>query len=366
MYDYLIVGAGLFGATFANLAVEKQKSVLVLEKNNFIGGACQTKTINGINVHMQGPHIFHTSDRKVWNYIQKIGEFNKFINSPMASYKGFLYNLPFNMNTFNQLWGVKTPKQAKAIIDSQKLVLNREPNNLEEQALSIVGTDIYQIFIKGYTEKQWGVSCKSLSPEIVKRIPLRFTYDNNYFNDTYQGIPREGYSVLIKKMLKGAEVILEADYNSIKNIANKIANKIIYTGSIDEYFDYQFGELSYRSLEFKTVELNNNDNLQGVAVMNFTGNDVEFTRRIEHKHFSNTTNTSNTIITYEYPRKWKRGLERYYPINNKTNNDLYEKHKILAQEHCKNVFFGGRLGEYKYYNMDQTIKSAMDLFNRIN
>lgn len=359
MYDYLIVGAGLFGAVFAEQASQKGKKCLVIDKRNHIGGNVYTEQREGINVHKYGAHIFHTSDKEVWEYINKFGEFNNYINSPMAIYKDEIYNLPFNMNTFAAMWGIKQPKEAKQIINEQIAQVNIvEPSNLEEQALSLVGKDVYEKLIKGYTEKQWGMDCKDLPSFIIKRLPLRFTYDNNYFNDRYQGIPIGGYTGIIEKMLKDVDVKLNTDYFELQEKGKKIATKVIYTGMIDEYFNYEFGELEYRSLKFEE-ELIEQEDYQGNAVINYTEREVPFTRIIEHKHFEKTESPI-TIITREYPNNWERGLEPYYPINNKRNDNLYKKYQELALKES-NIIFGGRLGNYKYYDMDKIIREALEL-----
>ena len=356
--DYLLIGAGLFNATICYLLKQKNPDlkITIVEKRNHIAGNIYTKEIENINVHKYGAHIFHTSNRKVWQFVNSIVEFNRFTNSPVANYKGEIYNLPFNMNTFSKMWNISTPKEAMDIINSQKQTINSEPKNLEEQAISLVGYDIYTKLIKGYTEKQWGRDCKDLPPFIIKRLPVRYTYDNNYFNDLYQGIPIGGYTNLISKMIDGAEVILNTDYLKSKGDFN--AKHIIYTGPIDEYFDCKLGKLEYRSLYFEN-ELLDTDNYQGVAVMNFTEREIPYTRIIEHKHFE-SSNSSKTYITKEYPREFEQGMEPYYPVNNEKNQKLYEEYKKLAES--ENVIFGGRLGEYKYYDMDKVIESAFNLY----
>lgn len=363
-YDYLIVGAGLFGATFAYKAKKAGKKVLVIDKRNHIAGNAYTENVHGINVHKYGAHIFHTSDEKVWKFVNKFAEFNNYINSPVAVYNDELYNLPFNMNTFSKMWNIKTPAEARAIIDAQIKDLNiTEPKNLEEQALSLVGTDVYEKLIKGYTEKQWGRPCTELPAFIIKRLPLRFIYDNNYFNDRYQGIPMGGYTEMVKNMLKGIDVVLNEDFFELKKNGFKLSNgkkvksdKLIFTGQIDEYYDYKFGALEYRSLRFETEELNE-ENYQGNAVVNYTAADVPYTRIIEHKHFE-FTKAPTTIITHEYSKKWEKGIEPYYPVNNDENNALYEKYLKLSKKD-KGVIFGGRLGEYRYLNMDGIIADAL-------
>lgn len=357
-YDYLIVGSGLFGSVFAHEAKKHGKRCLVLERRGHIGGNVYCENINGINVHRYGAHIFHTSNREVWEYINQFAEFNNFINSPIAVYGDEVYNLPFNMNTFNKMWGVRTPAEAKAKIAQQVEEAGiKEPKNLEEQAISLVGYDIYEKLIKGYTEKQWGRSCRDLPPFIIKRLPLRFTYDNNYFNDRWQGIPVGGYTPIIEKMLEGSEVLLNTDYfDFIKDNPN-IAEKIVYTGMLDEFFGYSLGHLEWRSLRFET-EVLDIDNFQGNAVVNYTSSDVPWTRIIEHKHFE-FGNQPTTVITREYPMEWKPGTEPYYPINDEKNESLAKKYRELATK-CENVIFGGRLAEYKYYDMDQVIAAALE------
>lgn len=357
MYDYLIVGAGLFGSVFAREMMDAGYSCMVIDKRDHIGGNIYTENICGINVHKYGAHIFHTSNKKIWNYICRFAEFNRYTNSPVARYKNELYNLPFNMNTFNKLWGVITPKQAKEKIEEQiKESEIRNPSNLEEQAISLVGKDIYEKLIKGYTEKQWGKRACELPSFIIKRIPVRFTYDNNYFNDSYQGIPIGGYTQIIEKMLYGADIRLSADYFSDRVYYDSLAEKVVFTGMIDEYFDYCYGRLEYRTLRFEN-EILDTDNYQGNAVVNYTEYEIPYTRIIEHRHFENTE-SDKTIITREYPDIWKEGSEPYYPINDEKNNALYERYKILADE-TKNVIFGGRLGMYRYYDMHNIIEEAL-------
>ena len=358
MYDYLIVGAGLFGSVFAYEATKKGKTCLVVDKRKHIGGNVYTENIKGINVHKYGAHIFHTSNKMIWDYIQQFATFNRYTNSPIAIYKDEVYNLPFNMNTFSKLWGIKTPQEAKEIIENQRKksgIIN--PSNLEEQAISLVGKDIYEKLIKGYTQKQWGKSCDKLPSFIINRLPVRFTYDNNYFNDLYQGIPVGGYTQIFEKILASSDVRLNCDYLKHRDELNAIAKKIIYTGMIDEYFDYCYGELEYRSLRFVT-EILNMDNFQGNAVVNYTDADVPYTRIIEHKHFEYGTQDS-TIITKEYPKTWKRGDEPFYPINNEKNNILYSKYLTLAKQE-KNVVFGGRLGMYRYFDMHNIIERSLE------
>ncbi len=357
-YDYLIVGSGLFGATFAHFATKAGKSVLVIEKRSHIGGNVYTHTVEGINVHRYGAHIFHTSDKEIWDFVNSLVPFNDFINSPIANYKGELYHLPFNMNTFSELWGIKTADEAKAIIASQIADCNiGEPKNLEEQALKLVGRDVYEKLVKGYTEKQWGRECKDLPAFIIKRLPCRFVYDNNYFNDKYQGIPIGGYTPLIEKLLSDADVLCNTDYFDFSRSHSDIADKTVFTGQIDEFFGYTYGHLQYRTLSFDTQILDVAD-YQGVAVMNYTDEQTPYTRIIEHKHFE-FGNQPKTVITKEYPSEWHVGDEPYYPVNDETNSALYEKYARLSASR-PDVIFGGRLGQYKYYDMDKTIRSAFD------
>ncbi|WP_297945741.1 UDP-galactopyranose mutase [uncultured Fibrobacter sp.] len=368
MYSYIIIGAGLFGATFANLAHKAGKKVLVIERRNHIAGNCYTENIEGINVHKYGAHIFHTSNKIVWDFVNSFTPFNRYTNSPIAKSKGNYYNLPFNMNTFYQIWKTATPEEAKAKMEEQKadilkLLNGREPANLEEQALSIVGRDIFEILIKEYTEKQWGRNCNDLPASIIKRIPVRYTFDNNYFNDLYQGIPSNGYTELVTKMLEGIEIRLNTNFFDHRSELENIAEKIIYTGPIDEFFNFCHGALDYRSLRFET-EILDTDNFQGNAVINYIDANIPYTRIIEHKHFE-FGNQPKTIITREYPQKWELNKERYYPINDQENNALYEKYKALAGQKT-NVIFGGRLAEYKYYDMDDVIEQAMILFHTCN
>lgn len=356
-YDYLIVGAGLYGSIFAYEMNKRGKKCLVIDKRNHIGGNIYTEEIEGINVHKYGAHIFHTSNKEVWEYINQFCEFNNYINSPIANYKGEIYNLPFNMNTFNKLWGVRTPREAQEKIEEQKKEYGIvEPKNLEEQAISLIGKDIYEKLIKGYTEKQWGRDAKDLPSFIIKRLPVRFTYDNNYFNDRYQGIPIGGYTKIIEKMLEGIEVRLNSNFFDKREEYENIADKIVFTGMIDEYYNYCFGKLEYRSLRFET-EVLNEENYQGNAVVNYTEREVPYTRVIEHKHFE-YGQQEKTVITREYPCEWKEGDEPYYPVNNEKNNKLYLKYKELADKEEK-VIFGGRLGEYKYYDMDKVINALL-------
>ena len=363
-YDYLIVGSGLFGSIFAYEANKRGKKVLVIDKRPHIAGNIYTENKDGINVHKYGAHIFHTSNKEVWDYINQFAEFNRYTNSPVARYKNELYNMPFNMNTFNKLWGVVTPEEAQAKIEQEKKEAGiTEPKNLEEQAISLVGKTIYEKLVKGYTEKQWGRKCTELPSFIIKRLPVRFIYDNNYFNDKYQGIPMGGYTQIIEKLLDGIEVKLDYDYFEHKQELDNIAEKIVFTGPIDKYYDYKFGELEYRSLRFEEEELDI-PNYQGNAVVNYTEYEVKYTRIIEHKHFEYAKSLgqedtiSKTIITREYPDTWNREKEAYYPINNDKNNELYQKYADLASKD-KNVIFGGRLGMYKYYDMDKVIAEAL-------
>lgn len=356
-FDYLIVGAGLFGSVFAYEATQRGKKCLVIDKRNHIAGNIYTENIEGINVHKYGAHIFHTSDKAIWEYVNRFADFNNYINSPIASYKDELYNLPFNMNTFSKMWGIKTPAEAKAIIAGQIVNLNiGEPKNLEEQALKLVGTDVYEKLIKGYTQKQWGRPCTELPAFIIKRLPLRFTYDNNYFNDRYQGIAIGGYTQIIEKMLAGSDVKTDTDYFEFIKENPDIAEKTVFTGQIDEFFGYRYGALGYRSVRFEN-EILDTDNYQGNAVVNFTDKEVPYTRIIEHKHFE-FGKQEKTVISREYSAEWQPGIEPYYPINDEANNALYEKYKTLAATRPA-VIFGGRLGQYKYYDMDKVIAAAL-------
>lgn len=356
-YDYLIVGSGLFGSVFAHEMKKRDKKCLVIEKRNHLGGNVYNENIDGINVHKYGAHIFHTNDVKLWNYVNQFAEFNNYINSPIALYNNELYNLPFNMNTFSKIWGIKTPKEARDIIDSQiKDLKIDKPKNLEEQALKLVGKDIYYKLIKGYTEKQWGKKATELPAFLIKRLPLRFTYNNNYFNDLYQGIPIGGYNQIINGLLNGIECKTKTDYFKDRKFFNELANKTVFTGKIDEFYNYQFGELSYRSLKFKSKILQL-ENYQGNAVVNYTNYKVPFTRIIEHKHFE-FGNQPSTVITEEYPVQGTKSNEPYYPINDSNNNKLYAKYKSLAKKEV-DIIFGGRLAEYKYYDMHQVIASAL-------
>ena len=362
MYDYLIVGSGLYGAVFAHEMKKAGRSVLVLEKREHTGGNVYCQEKEGINIHVYGAHIFHTNDREVWDYVQQFVEFNNYVNSPVANYKGELYNLPFNMNTFSKMWGVATPKEVAEKIAEQRKAVSGEPRNLEEQAISLIGTDIYMKLIKGYTEKQWGRSCRELPAFIIKRLPVRYTFDNNYFNDRYQGIPIGGYNKLIAGLLEGVEVRTGVDYNECREEYADVARYVVYTGAIDAYFDYQLGQLEYRGLRFETERLEE-VNHQGVAVMNYTERQVPYTRVIEHKYFEFGTQPV-TYITREYPSDWQPGQTAYYPVNDAKNQALYERYaQLVAGE--KDVIFGGRLAEYKYYDMDDVIRSALDKVKEI-
>lgn len=360
MYDYLVVGSGLYGAIFAHEAKVHGKSVLVIDKRPNIAGNIYTENIEGINVHKYGAHIFHTNNKKVWNYITQFAEFNRFTNSPVANYKGELYSLPFNMYTFNKMWGVVTPEEAAAKIEEQRKEITGEPKNLEEQAISLVGRDIYEKLIKGYTEKQWGRSCTELPPSIIKRLPVRLTYDNNYFNDRWQGIPMGGYTAMVERMFGDVEILLSTEYREFREQNPGIADRTIYCGPIDEYFGFKLGTLEYRSLRFEseTVEC---ENWQGNAVVNYTEREVPWTRIIEHKHFESQSSPVS-VITREYPADWKPGDEPYYPINDERNSALYAQYEQLAKQEG-DVVFAGRLGGYKYYDMDKAIDAAFDLVN---
>ena len=362
MFNYLIVGSGLYGATIAQQAKKAGKSVLVIDKRPNIGGNIYTEKVEGINVHKYGAHIFHTNNKEVWDYVTSFVDFNRFTNSPVANYKGELYSMPFNMYTFNKMWGVVTPEEAAAKIEEQKKEITGEPKNLEEQAISLVGRDIYEKLVKGYTEKQWGRDCKDLPAFIIKRLPVRLTFDNNYFNALYQGIPIGGYTKLIEKMLEGIEVRLNVDYLENKEELDKLAEKVIYTGPIDAYFDYKLGTLEYRSVRFEN-EILDKPNFQGNAAVNYTDKETPWTRIIEHKWFEfgkdeNGNDLPKTVISREYSSEWKLGDEPYYPVNDAKNSTLYEQYKALAEAE-DNVIFGGRLGEYKYYDMDKTIEVAL-------
>ena len=364
-YDYLLIGAGLFNATLANIFVSKGKKCLVIDKRSHIAGNIFTENLDGINVHKYGAHIFHTDNKEVWDFVNSFAAFNRYTNCPVANYNGQIFNMPFNMNTFNKIWpDVVTPSQAKKRIEEQAAEMKGKiPQNLEEQAISLVGRDIYECLIKGYTEKQWGRSCTELPPSIIKRLPVRFVYDNNYFNDVYQGIPIDGYTKMVEKMLCGVEVRLNCDFLENRSELENIADKIIYTGMIDQFFDYCYGELEYRSLRFETEKLDC-ANFQGNAVVNYTDLKTPFTRIIEHKHFEFGTQPI-TYITREYPATWKKGDEPYYAMNNEKNNALYAKYAELAS-HQNKVIFGGRLGMYKYFDMDDTIAAAFELAKKID
>ena len=358
MYDYLIVGSGLFGAVFAHEATQRGKKCLVIERRSHIGGNVYTERLDNIDIHRYGAHIFHTSDKRIWDYVNAITPFRPFVNSPIANYHGEIYNLPFNMNTFHQLWGVATPEEARRKIAEQVAAEGiGEPKNLEEQALKLVGRDVYEKLVKEYTEKQWGRPCSELPAFIIRRLPLRFVYDNNYFNDRYQGIPEAGYTALIEGLLEGSEVLTDTDYFDFRRTHPDIAAKTVFTGMIDAYFGYCFGRLEFRSLRFETERLEQ-ENFQGNAVVNYTSHDVAYTRIIEHKHFAKAESPV-TYITKEYPFEWKPGDEPYYPVNDARNNDLYQRYAALAKQE-PNVIFGGRLGSYKYYDMDKVIAAALD------
>lgn len=356
-YDYLIVGAGLFGAVFARAATDAGRRVLVIDRRDHVGGNIYTEQVEGINVHKYGAHIFHTNDKAVWEYVTRFAEFNRYTNSPVANYKGELYSLPFNMYTFNAMWGVTTPDEARAKIADQRAAAGiREPKNLEEQAISLVGTDIYEKLVRGYTEKQWGRPCTELPAFIIRRLPVRFTFDNNYFNALYQGIPIGGYTAMVDRMLDGIEVRLGVDYLAHRDELRPLADKVVYTGPIDSYFDFCYGPLGYRSVRFET-ELLDTDNFQGNAVINYTDRETPYTRIIEHKHFEFGTQPK-TVISREYSQEWHPGIEPYYPINDEKNGALYLKYKQLADLEV-GVIFGGRLAEYRYYDMDAVIASAL-------
>lgn len=360
-YDYLIVGAGLYGCVFAYKATQLGKSCLIVEKRNHIGGNCYTENIEDINVHIYGAHIFHTSNENVWKFVNQFANFNNYINSPIANYNGQKYNLPFNMNTFHQMWGVETQEEARTIIDQQRAEFSyiTQPANLEEQALVLAGKDIYERLIKGYSEKQWGMKATEIPAFVIKRLPFRFTYNNNYFNDSYQGIPKGGYTQIFEKLVDKSEVLLNIDYLNDRGNLNQLAQNIVYTGPIDAYFNYCYGNLDYRSLMFEHKLMKDVRDFQGNAVVNYTSDNVPYTRTIEHKHFE-FGNQPDTIVTYEYPLIWNKNEEPYYPINNDKNNALYSKYKMLAQQE-KNVFFGGRLAEYKYYDMHQIVESVLSI-----
>lgn len=355
-YDYILVGSGLYSGVFAWFAKQKGKKCLVLEKRDHIGGNVYCENTEGIHVHKYGAHIFHTSNKEVWQFVNSLAEFNRYTNSPVANYKGEMYNMPFNMNTFSKMWNISTPAEAKKIIEEQKKEITGEPKNLEEQAISLVGREIYEKLVKGYTEKQWGRDCTALPAFIIKRLPVRYTYDNNYFNDLYQGIPIGGYNVIIDRLFEGCDIETGVDYMEKKEYYDGLGEKIVYTGTIDAYYKYQFGKLEYRSLRFES-EVLDEENHQGVAVVNYTDRETPYTRIIEHKHFEFGTQPK-TVITREYPVTWQEGMEPYYPVNDEKNQALYQKYAKLAEKE-EHVIFGGRLGEYKYYDMDKVIASAM-------
>ena len=358
-YDYLVVGAGLYGAAFAQQAKQHGKTALVIDRRTHIGGNVYTEEVEGIQVHRYGAHIFHTNDRRVWEYVNQFAEFNRYTNSPVANYHGELYSLPFNMYTFNRMWGVVTPQQAQEKIERQRLETGiSEPRNLEEQAISLVGTDIYEKLVKGYTEKQWGRPCHQLPASIIKRLPVRFTFDNNYFNARYQGIPIGGYTAMVERMLAGISVQLSQDYLENREAWNALADRIVYTGSIDAYFNYRFGPLNYRSVHFET-ELLDTFNYQGNAVVNYTDRETPYTRIIEHKWFD-FAEQPKTVISREYSSEWRRGIEPYYPVNDEKNNALYAAYRALAQQES-HVIFGGRLAEYRYYDMDTVLAAALEM-----
>lgn len=362
-YDYLVVGAGLFGSVVAHELTKAGKKCLLIDRRNHIAGNAYTEKIEGIDVHVYGAHIFHTSNEMVWDYVNSFTPFQSFTNSPIAIYRGEVYNLPFNMNTFSRMWGCVTPDEARRIINAQVEKEHiGEPRNLEEQALKLVGRDIYEKLVKDYTQKQWGCPCSELPAFIIKRLPLRFTYDNNYFNDRFQGIPEKGYTELVRKMIEGIDIRLNTEYAQFMCEEPEVADTTVYTGMIDEYYDYRLGELCYRGLRFDTKVLDT-ENYQGNAVVNYTSGDVPWTRIIEHKHFAHA-DSEKTIISYEYPQQWKRGDEPFYPVNNAKNDALYRAYRALAEKD-KRVIFGGRLGEYRYYDMDQVILSALKLANRL-
>lgn len=356
-YDYLVVGSGLFGSVFAHEAVKAGFSVLVLEKRNHVGGNIYTEKVEDIDVHKYGAHIFHTSDKAVWNYVNEFAEFNNFVNSPVANYKGEMYNMPFNMNTFSKMFGISTPKEAMEVLDKERAEIEGEPQNLEEQAISLVGRTVYTKLVKGYTEKQWGRDCTELPAFIIKRLPVRFIYDNNYFSDRYQGIPCEGYTAMVERMLDGVDVELNTNFLDDKEHWLSMADNCVYTGPIDEYYGYSLGKLEYRSLKFET-EILDEENHQGVAVVNYTDRETPYTRIIEHKHF-NFGSQPKTVVTKEYPSDWEEGMEPYYPVNNDKNAELYDQYAALAAK--EGVLFGGRLAEYRYYDMDDTVAAALKL-----
>lgn len=360
-YDYLIVGAGIYGASFAYRMTQAGKKCLVIDRADHVAGHIYTEKVEGIDVHVFGAHIFHTFDKEVWDFVNQFAEFNRFTNSPIANYHGKLFNLPFNMNTFNALWGVVTPEEAAAKIEEQRGEITEEPKNLEEQAIQLIGRDMYEALVKGYTEKQWGRACTELPAFIIRRLPVRFTYDNNYFNDPYQGIPRDGYTSMIERMLEGIEVRLGIDFFEHRELA-KEAKHTVYTGAVDAFFDYCYGPLEYRSLRFET-EILDMPNYQGVAVMNYTDRETPYTRIIEHKHF-NFGEQEKTVISREYPLDWEPGMPAYYPVNDEKNQALFERYLELTKAH-PDISFGGRLGDYKYYNMDQATRAALDLADKL-
>ena len=361
-YDYLIVGSGLFGAVFAHEARERGRRCLVLERRDHIGGNVYTYRRDGINIHKYGAHIFHTSDRGVWEYINRFAEFNNYINSPVANYKGEIYNMPFNMNTFNRMWGVRTPDEARAIIERQRAEVTGPVDNLEKQAISLVGRDIFEKLVKGYTEKQWGRSCSELPPEIIRRLPVRYVYDNNYFNDRWQGIPEGGYTQIMEKLLEGTEVRLGTDFNADRDQYRQLADRVLYTGALDEYFDYSLGHLQYRSVRFEDERVEC-ENWQGVAVVNYTDRETPYTRVIEHRHFEKC-DSPVTWISREYPVDYTVTGEPYYPVNDSANSSLYSRYRALADQDDR-LILGGRLAQYAYFDMDKTIRAALDLAGRI-
>ena len=361
-YDYVLVGSGLYAGVFAWYAARAGKTCLVVEKRDHMGGNVYCEDVEGIHVHKYGAHIFHTSSRRVWDFVNSLAEFNRYTNSPVANYKGEMYNMPFNMNTFSRMWGISTPQEAREIIERQRAEIAGEPKNLEEQAIRLVGREIYEKLVKGYTEKQWGRDCRELPAFIIRRLPVRYTYDNNYFNDLYQGIPIGGYNVIIDKLFADCDVELGKDYLENKEYYDSLADHVVYTGPIDAYYGWRFGKLEYRSLRFET-EILEEENHQGVAVVNYTDRETPYTRIIEHKHFEFGTQPK-TVITKEYPVTWEEGMEPYYPVNDEKNQALYQKYAALAEKEPK-VIFGGRLGEYKYYDMDKVIASAMEKAGKI-
>ena len=362
-YDYLVVGAGLFGSVFAYEMLKRDKRVLVVDRRSHIGGNCYTEDIQGINIHTYGAHIFRTSRKDIWDYIRQFTDFNHFVNCPIANYRGKIFNMPFNMNTFNQIWGVRTPAEAMAKIEEQKQEIKGIPRNLEEQVISLVGRDVYEILVREYTEKQWGRPCSELPASIIRRLPVRFIYDNNYFNDPYQGIPIGGYTAIFEKLLSGCDVKLEVDFLQERGALEGIADRILYTGPIDEYYGFHYGTLEYRSLRFEHKVLKDVSNFQGVAVVNYTDSTVPYTRSIEHKHFE-FGNQPSTVVSYEYPFEWEKNIEPYYPVNDDKNQRLYERYRTLALNE-ENVIFGGRLGSYQYTDMQDTIINALELVKSV-